>query len=59
MTEEKRAPDKFGIGMLDNGTLNIVSQEEHAKRVAERNAEEEGDDDLSDLSEVEEAAKVK
>lgn len=37
---EEREPDTFGVGQLADGSLNIVTPTEYAKRVAERNAEE-------------------
>lgn len=37
---EGRGPDTFGIGMLEDGTLNVVTPAQYAERVAERNAEE-------------------
>ena len=60
MTEKRpaqRPPDRYGVGMMADGKLNIVSPEEHARRVALRDAEEAQDDDLSDLGEIEKLGK--
>lgn len=51
-------PDSFGVGMLEDGTLNVISPEDFAERVALRDAEDddegiEDDDDLSDLDDIE------
>lgn len=32
--------DSYGVGMLADGTLNVVTPDEYVRRVAERNAEE-------------------
>ena len=51
--------DTFGIGMLNDGKLNIVPPGELANRIAERYAEEAVDDDepeedLDDISDINE-----
>jgi hypothetical protein len=52
------AEDDVGVGMLNDGKLNIVPPGEVDKRIAERNAEEAVDDDepeedLDDISDLE------
>ena len=37
---EDKMRDSPGVGMLDDGKLNVVTPEEHQRRAAERNAEE-------------------
>jgi hypothetical protein len=53
---DPRVADTVGVGMLDDGNLAIVPEEELAERVALRDAEEGDDDeddgDLSDLDDI-------
>lgn len=51
--------DKFGVGMNDDGTINVIPPDQVAQRIAERDAyESEGEepddseDDLSDLDDL-------
>lgn len=62
MSGEKKEPDDrppggedtFGVGMNSDGSLNVVTPEEMARRIALRDAMEAEDDeeDLDDLSDL-------
>lgn len=58
MTDAPQKPwrpssDEPGVGMLDDGKLNVVTPQQHAQAVLERNAQEAADaEDDDDLDEV-------
>lgn len=52
-TERVREPDKFGIGMKEDGSVKVLTPEEAARSAAFRDAEENDENDLSDLDDIE------
>jgi hypothetical protein len=57
MTDKERKsisdPDKFGVGMTEDGKVRVLTPAQHVDAVALRNAEEAEDEDLSYLDEIE------
>lgn len=57
MSKKPNDKDRWGVGQMDDGSINVVPPDELEARVAERDAEDaafgdlldEQDDDLSDL----------
>lgn len=51
------APDGYGVGVLNDGKLNVVTEEEAYRRGLERDMmqSDEEPDDLGDLADVEKA----
>lgn len=54
-----RPMSNVGVGMLNDGKLNVVTPEQMKERAAERDAEdEEGSDDIGDLDDYDELFEI-